>query len=748
MGRRERRQQVALERRGLQSRASKRIRQLRSDLQQTAADVAAGPGSAEHKLEALLDLMAKVVADVHTIGQEAVSEAQAKDAVYQALEATFRQQGVRDLFLQSQWRGCTKETVDEIVSDEIIRRSLFRSDVALAISAIDRIAIGCDHARKGGRDVVEAAHAGYRATLGSEKSRQVRERLLAAGFRGGAAAALEDTICAEICDNLDHVIEVAKSFSVLSEFPESEGRLAGFRRRVDPEVLALEKSDRVRRLGEMTVEHLAQTALVDVLRSNVGWPATAEEFGQRYKLGPEMRADLLKYGWRGVTESTVDEAVGRLAFDKLAELKRRSVEHAATKGSACGPGEGDEEAVAARLNEMRQAFANNDLKADLVPPGQIRCTAQSFDHTLMRVGADLWAATYAKGCKDSEAARICEADGRLRPTSACFAALWAVHAFQRLQVSHTFAAALMCTDVTAESLHHVQDGWRAWSIMVPNGLLQHPSAVANLEIRRILFAMFDGQAMLSLHDFSGQGGLERAVFVVAAKTVAELLTSELPSSYHESVAVEDALKAPVSPGPTVDFSVDAGKGPLVMDVKHVGKSLERSESSRARAEPERARVSALELSIEQGDLRVSGVAVEGPEQRLILLARRLTAGLLLAMQNEPDVKVREVAERSGGYVKGKREQGEPAHRMVVVGRPLTIDCREGIENFIRTGKVTRGGRPGLPSVQWIVRGHYKHQVYGVGRLGRKLIWIQPFWKGKADAPILTHARKVQGGRDG
>ena len=86
MGRRERRQQVALERRGLQSRASKRIRQLRSDLQQTAADVAAGPGSAEHKLEALLDLMAKVVADVHTIGQEAVSEAQAKDAVYQALD--------------------------------------------------------------------------------------------------------------------------------------------------------------------------------------------------------------------------------------------------------------------------------------------------------------------------------------------------------------------------------------------------------------------------------------------------------------------------------------------------------------------------------------------------------------------------------------------------------------------------------------------------------------------------------------
>jgi len=734
MGRRERRQQVALERRGLQSRASKRIRQLRSDLQQTAADVAAGPGSAEHKLEALLDLMAKVVADVHTIGQQSVSEAQAKDAAYQALEATFRQQSVRDMFLQSQWRGCTKETVDAIVSDEIIRRSLFRSDVALAISAIDRIAIGCDHARKGGRDVVEAAHAGYRATLGSEKSRQVRERLLAAGFRGGAAAALEDTVCAEICDNLDHVIEVAKSFSVLNEFPESEGRLAGFRRRVDPEVLALETSDRVRRLGEMTVEHLAQTALVDVLRSNVGWPATAEEFGRRYKLDPEMRADLLKYGWSGVTESTVDEVVGRLAFDKLAELKSKV--HA-TRAE-------DEEAVAARLNEAQQALANNNLggKADLVPPGQIRCTAQSFDHTLMRVGADLWAATYAKGCKDSEAARICEADGRLRPTSACFAALWAVHAFQRLQVSHTFAAALMCTDVTAESLHHVQDGWRAWSIMVPNGLLQHPSAVANLEIRRILFAMFDGQAMLSLHDFSGQGGLERAVFVVAAKTVAELLTSELPSSYHESVAVEDALKSLER-----SESSRARAEPERARVSAL-KSLERSESSRARAEPERARVSAPELSIEQGDLRVSGVAVEGPEQRLILLARRLTAGLLLAMQNEPDVKVREVAERSGGYVKGKREQGEPAHRMVVVGRPLTIDCREGIENFIRTGKVTRGGRPGLPSVQWIVRGHYKHQVYGVGRLGRKLIWIQPFWKGKADAPILTHARKVQGGRDG
>jgi hypothetical protein len=40
------------------------------------------------------------------------------------------------------------------------------------------------------------------------------------------------------------------------------------------------------------------------------------------------------------------------------------------------------------------------------------------------------------------------------------------------------------------------------------------------------------------------------------------------------------------------------------------------------------------------------------------------------------------------------------------------------------------------------------QVVGVGRLGRKKIWIKPFWKGKADAPILTHARRIEGQEPG
>jgi hypothetical protein len=119
------------------------------------------------------------------------------------------------------------------------------------------------------------------------------------------------------------------------------------------------------------------------------------------------------------------------------------------------------------------------------------------------------------------------------------------------------------------------------------------------------------------------------------------------------------------------------------------------------------------------------------DMRTARMAQRLVAGLLLAMQNTENFKDRAVeAKRS----KNKRAPGSPAHRLIHVGRPLNIDLRPNIENYIRTGKTgTRRGGP--PTVQVLVRGHYKRQAYGVGRLLRKVIWIEPFWRGPEEAII-------------
>jgi hypothetical protein len=695
MGRKERRAEAARQRTGkLEVRGRREQRDAlmaaRDDLLGTMTKIADNTASIEDKLEQMLDAMANAVVAAWPMGEE-IPDA-ARDAVLDTLQTTFKDTA-RAEFVSSKWRGCTEETIDQLATDEVIRRSMFRSDISLALSAIDRMALFCDRARKQGLDVVKAAHDGYHDTLGHDKSTEVRRRLLAAGFRGGVESALEDTLCSEICDNLDHVAAVARQFSLLQEFPKTEERMAGFMRRIEPELRALQRSDRVNRLGELTIEQLAQTALEQILKVDMPWPGSAVEFGKRYKVGPKSRASLLDYGWRNATQESLDRILSEEAFQTLCEL-RAGIEGRKREGLA---------------EEMQADLEKNALdgKAALVPKSEIRCTAQSFDHTLMRVGADLWQATYARGMADAEAAKVCEADGRLRPTSARFAALWAVDAFQRLQCSHTFAAALMCTDVDAAGLRDAREGWHAFSVIVPSGLMKAPNE-GSFEIRRILFAQFRGSAMLSLHDFTGKGERERAVFVLTAPTVAELLVGDLPEAGHG-----------------LDFSYDG--------VKNIAIGPAGSKT---------------DVSIEHDDLRVSGIEIDGPEKRLVLLARRLTAGLLLATQHEPDVQVRQVAERPAGYRKGQRQDGEPAHRMVIVGRPLAIDCREGIESYIRTGKVTRGGRPGLPAVQWIVRGHYKHQVCGVGRLGRKLIWVKPHWKGKEDAPILTHARRVVVAGDG
>ena len=106
------------------------------------------------------------------------------------------------------------------------------------------------------------------------------------------------------------------------------------------------------------------------------------------------------------------------------------------------------------------------------------------------------------------------------------------------------------------------------------------------------------------------------------------------------------------------------------------------------------------------------------------------------MQNTDNMRTREVGNRQTL----KQRDGEPAHRLTMVGHPLKIDLRDHVRTYLGGGK--RGGKHAPPSVQVLVRGHHKRQVFGVGRMGRKVIWIEPFWRGPEDAPILTRPKKL------
>jgi hypothetical protein len=135
---------------------------------------------------------------------------------------------------------------------------------------------------------------------------------------------------------------------------------------------------------------------------------------------------------------------------------------------------------------------------------------------------------------------------------------------------------------------------------------------------------------------------------------------------------------------------------------------------------------------------VGELSIAPYHQRVVLLAKRLIVGLLLTMQNTNNFKNKEYGGRNAE--KGE-PRGEPNHRVCMIGRAIKVDCRPAIRKFL-VGTDRRGKREvAPPSVQVLVRGHYKRQVLGVGRKQRKVIWIEPYWRGPEDAPILTRPKE-------
>jgi hypothetical protein len=126
-------------------------------------------------------------------------------------------------------------------------------------------------------------------------------------------------------------------------------------------------------------------------------------------------------------------------------------------------------------------------------------------------------------------------------------------------------------------------------------------------------------------------------------------------------------------------------------------------------------------------------AVGDVDLALFQAAARLAMGLLMTVQFTDNFRT---GKHPAARASGPWARGTPAHRVVIVGRELTTDFSEEVRAFVT------GRRAGIPSVQSVVRGHYKRQVIGVGRAGRKVIWIQPYWRGPEDAPILARPYSV------
>lgn len=124
------------------------------------------------------------------------------------------------------------------------------------------------------------------------------------------------------------------------------------------------------------------------------------------------------------------------------------------------------------------------------------------------------------------------------------------------------------------------------------------------------------------------------------------------------------------------------------------------------------------------------VATSADEQEILRMSLRIAIGCMYIIQHTKNWKL-SIDRATGGCLRDK----PPRHRVILIGKPMKLDLRQAVVD------VASGDRS-APNVQVLVRGHYKRQVIGIGRSARKVVWIEPYWRGPEDAPIMTRPYAV------
>jgi hypothetical protein len=119
--------------------------------------------------------------------------------------------------------------------------------------------------------------------------------------------------------------------------------------------------------------------------------------------------------------------------------------------------------------------------------------------------------------------------------------------------------------------------------------------------------------------------------------------------------------------------------------------------------------------------------------RRTVAAARLTIGVCC----ELDRRASTVSPNHAVKAKNSREHEAPKCWVTRVSRDVKVDCREALREYISCGRKKL-------SLQSLVRGHWKRQPFGDGSLDRKLIHVEPYWRGPEDAPIAVRSHVLNG----
>ncbi len=115
--------------------------------------------------------------------------------------------------------------------------------------------------------------------------------------------------------------------------------------------------------------------------------------------------------------------------------------------------------------------------------------------------------------------------------------------------------------------------------------------------------------------------------------------------------------------------------------------------------------------------------------------RNLIKGACLAL-SDPD-RLRAARRPRGDAATNKRLPPDLVQAQFKLGLPVKIDLRQHLREALD------GKAGGSPTVQFLVRGHWRAQAYGPKASLRKTIWVEPFWKGPEDTRVLLRTHQAE-----
>jgi hypothetical protein len=266
---------------------------------------------------------------------------------------------------------------------------------------------------------------------------------------------------------------------------------------------------------------------------------------------------------------------------------------------------------------------------------------------------------------------------------------WRRCGFPTIEPSARLTASLMSTSL--RGIDDVRFPWEAFAIIVPTGLLNaEDTDGTRFAVTSVLVQSVNGSVEVNV---CGSVPVSRDQQEREDDAVAKLLAERRP----RSVAETEELARLYHPATTV--------AELLGDPDDLHEANPRT--------------------ADKDDL--------GPTNaRILALVGRLVIGCALEMAT-----VSTKGSPPGVRSEKSRRSGEPRLWVFKLTRDVKIDVRAAV-----TAYVAGGGRS--PTVQSLVRGHWKNQPHGPRSSLRKWIHVEPFWRGPEDAPIAVRSHVLRG----